>query len=67
MPPSGFSQKAVEGALIFVQGCYEDLLAEVQSGKHASYEDAIKFEIGQIGKALAQLHIDLSGNLTEKK
>jgi len=66
MPPSGFSQKAVKGALIFVQGCYEDLLEEVHSGKHKSYEEGIKYEIAQINKALMKLHIDDKGNLTEK-
>jgi len=66
MPPSGFSKKAVKGALIFVQGCYEDLLSEVRSGKHESYENAIEFEIAQIEKALSKLHIDPEGNLVER-
>jgi hypothetical protein len=66
MPPSGFSQKAVTGALIFIQNCYEDLLLEVCSGKHASYEEGIEFEIEQIKKALAKLHINSDGDLTER-
>ena len=33
MPPSGFSQKAINGLLIFVQSCYEDLLKEIKEGK----------------------------------
>jgi len=65
MPPSGFSKKAVKGALIFVRGCYEDLLEEVRSGKHKSYEDGIEYEIAQIDKALSRLHIDAGGNLVE--
>ena len=67
MPPSGFSRKAVRGALVFIQTCYEDLLAEVQSGKHASIEAAIEYEISQIGKALDQLHIDQQGNLVQRQ
>ncbi len=66
MPPSGFSQKAVKGALIFVQGCYEDLLEEVRSGKHQSYEEGIKYEIEQIERALLKLHVDADGNLVER-
>ncbi len=66
MPPSGFSEKAVEGALVFIKGCYEDLLQEVREGKHSSPEEAIEYEIGQIGKALAKLHIDKDGNLVER-
>lgn len=66
MPPSGFSQKAVQGALIFIKTCYEDLLREVRSAKHATIEDAIECEIRQIDKALTKLHIDPSGDLTER-
>ena len=66
MPPSGFSQKAVKGALVFVRGCYEDLLKEVRSGKHKSYEEGIEYEITQIDKALTKLHIDAEGNLVER-
>lgn len=67
MPPSGFSQHAVEGALVFIQTCYQDLLKEVRSGKHASFEEAIAFEIRQIDKALSRLHIDPHGQLIEKE
>ena len=66
MPPSGFSQKAVNGALIFVQGCYEDLLKEVRSGKHESYEAGIEYEISQIKKALMSIHINEEGKLTKQ-
>jgi|GEM_PF-1443125 len=66
MPPSGFSEKAVEGALVFIRGCYEDLLEEVKGGKHPSPEVAIEYEIGQIGKALSRLHIDKEGTLVER-
>ncbi len=66
MPPSGFSKKAVAGALQFIGSCYEDLLAEVASGKHPDIETAIKFELSQIEKALNQLHIDPQGRLVNR-
>lgn len=66
MPPSGFSSKAVKGALQFIQSCYLDLLDEVRSGKHDNYEKAIEYEIEQIEKALNKLHIDKQGNLVER-
>lgn len=67
MPPSGFSQKAIEGSLVFIKTCYEDLLREVREGKHASYEEAIAFEISQIEKALQKLHIDTNGDVVERE
>lgn len=66
MPPSGFSKKAVSGALQFIGSCYEDLLAEVASGKHPDIETAIKYELNQIESALAQLHIDDMGRLVKR-
>jgi predicted transcriptional regulator len=66
MPPSGFSSHAVKGALQFVRGCYEDLLAEVRSGKHENYEQAIEYELAQIGKALSNLHISERGIVIAK-
>ena len=67
MPPSGFSQKAVKGALQFVKGCYEDLQAEVRAGKHPNMEVAIKHELAQLEKALAKVHINKQGRLVERK
>lgn len=67
MPPSGFNQHAVKGALEFVKGCYEDLQAEVRSGKHPNMEVAIEYELTQLEKALAKLHIDQTGQLVERK
>ena len=67
MPPSGFSEEVVQGALVFVGGCYRDLLCEVRSGKHKSFEDAIEFELAQIKRALATLHIDERGNLVQRE
>jgi len=66
MPPSGFNKKAVKGALLFIQGCYKDLLQEVKDGKHPSPEKAIEYEISQIGKVLKKLHINKEGNLIER-
>ena len=67
MPPSGFSKAVVVGALQFIGGCYRDLLQEVQEGKHASFEEAIKYELSQIDKVLRSLHIDEQGNLVDKQ
>ncbi|OGY50170.1 MAG: hypothetical protein A3J59_00770 [Candidatus Buchananbacteria bacterium RIFCSPHIGHO2_02_FULL_56_16] len=66
MPPSGFSQNAVKGALVFIQSCYEDLLKDVRSGKFKTYEVAIQHELALIEKALEKLHIDAEGNLVER-
>ncbi len=66
MPPSGFSSKAVQGALTFISGCYEDLLGEVKSGKHASVEAALEFELSQIAKALTALHINPEGQVVSR-
>lgn len=63
MPPSGFSENAVRGALEFVRGCYLDLLEQVRSGKHASYEAAIEFELRQIEQALSRMHVTPQGEL----
>lgn len=66
MPPSGFNRKAVKGALIFVQGCYEDLLNDVRSGKFETYEEAIQYELDLIDKALTNLHVDTKGNIVQR-
>lgn len=66
MPPSGFNQRAVTGALEFVRGCYEDLIAEVQAGKHPDFESAVKYELAQLEKALSKVHIDEAGSLVER-
>ncbi len=34
MPPSGFSQKAINGLLMFIGAFYEDLLKEIKEEKH---------------------------------
>ena len=65
MPPSGFSKKAVEGALVFIKTCYEDLQQEVKDGKHPNFEAAIDYEITSIGNALSKLHINDKNELVE--
>lgn len=66
MPPSGFNRDAINGALIFIKGCYDDLLKDMRSKKFKTYEQAIDYEITQIDKALTKLHIDADGNLTKQ-
>jgi len=51
MPPSGFSQKAINGLLMFVGSCYEDLLQEIKEGKKTEGE-AIKGELENIQRYL---------------
>ena len=67
MPPSGFNQKAVKGALQFIQGCYEDLEAEVVAGKHANFKEALTFELDNLEKALSELHINKKWKLVKRK
>ena len=55
MPPSGFSQKAINGLLMFVGSCYEDLLKEIKEGK--SEEEAIKQELANINGYLKKFKI----------
>ncbi len=58
MPPSGYSEKAVNGLTIFIDSCCEDLLKEVKSGKHKSLKAAIRYEIANIKKALMRARIN---------
>lgn len=62
MPPSGFSQKAINGLLVFVQSCYEDLLKEIaqghdRQGRKVTEGEAIQKEITQIGEYLEKFEI----------
>jgi predicted enzyme involved in methoxymalonyl-ACP biosynthesis len=57
MPPSGFSQKAINGLLIFVASCYEDLLKEIREGKKTEGE-AIKKELENINRYLKNFTIE---------
>lgn len=56
MPPSGFSQKAINGLLIFVASCYEDLLREIREGKKKEGQ-AIREELENIKNYLANFKI----------
>jgi hypothetical protein len=56
MPPSGFSQRAINGLLIFVASCYEDLLKEIKEGKKTEGE-AIKQELENIRNHLTNFKI----------
>ena len=56
MPPSGFSQKAINGLLIFVDSCYEDLLKEIKEGKKTEGQ-AIKQELANIKSYLTDFKI----------
>ena len=62
MPPSGFSQKAINGLLTFVQVCYEDLLEEIRIGqdkygRKVTEGEAIEKELKQIGDYLEKFTI----------
>ena len=56
MPPSGFNQKAINGLLMFVEACYEDLLNEIKEGKKTEGQ-ALKAEIKDIGEYLAKFNL----------
>jgi len=53
MPPSGFSSSSADGLVTFLREAMADLLAEVSTGKHASLEVGLAYEITQIKKALS--------------
>ncbi len=53
MPPSGYSQPAVNGLVTFFATTLADLRAEVADGKHANLETGCTFEVDQIEKVLA--------------
>jgi uncharacterized protein YuzB (UPF0349 family) len=56
MPPSGFSQKAINGLLQFVGTCYEDLLKEIKEGKKTEGQ-AIKEELDNINSYLKEFEL----------
>ena len=66
MPPSGFSKDTTKHFLGFLRGNYQDLLAEVRSGKYPNAEAAMEYEIEQIGKAMEKMHINDNGELIER-
>lgn len=56
MPPSGFSQKAINGLLTFVESCYEDLQEEVKVGKKTEGQ-ALQAELDNIREYLTKFKI----------
>jgi len=62
MPPSGFSQKAINGLLIFIKECYNDLLEKIAAGedkygREVAEGKAIEKELKQIGEYLEKFTI----------
>ncbi len=58
MPPSGFNEKAIQGLLQFIEGCYEDLQRKVQSG--VDLKSAVNQELADIRKALESFSLPAS-------
>ncbi len=56
MPPSGFSQKAINGLLMFVGSCYEDLIKEIKEGKKTEGQ-SIKQELDNINVYLKKFKL----------
>ena len=56
MPPSGFNKKAVEGLLVFLEGCYEDLMKEMDQGTDP--KQAVQKELDDIRKFLQEFTIE---------
>lgn len=50
--PKGYNDKAIDGALMFLEGCFEVVLAEVKKGKTA--EQAIEEELAEIRRKLQE-------------
>ncbi len=56
MPPSGFNEKAIEGLLLFVEGCYEDLLKEMK--RNDNPQKVIEKELTDIKRFLKNFTIE---------
>ncbi len=50
MPPSGYSQPAVSGLVVFFKTTLQDLKKEVKEGKHTSLVAGLAFEVDKISK-----------------
>lgn len=48
--PKGYNDKAIKGALLFLEGCFEVVLHDVKKGK--TVEQAIKEELAEIKQRL---------------
>jgi len=59
MPPSGFNEKAIEGLLQFLEGCYEDLQKKIAKspGKPADVKAAVKQELEEIRAELRRFSL----------
>ena len=55
MPPSGFGNKSIEGLLVFLEGCYEDLLREMDEG--VDPKETIRKELQTIRRYLREFSI----------
>lgn len=58
MPPSGFNEKAIQGLLQFVEGCYEDLLVKIQRTPGLDVKAAIEEELSDIRRALESFSLN---------
>lgn len=56
MPPSGFNKKAIEGLLVFLEGCYEDLMKEMEQGTDP--QEAVQKELNDIRRFLKDFTIE---------
>lgn len=56
MPPSGFNKKAVEGLLVFLEGCYEDLMKYMEQGTDP--KKAVQKELDDIRRFLQEFTIE---------
>jgi hypothetical protein len=58
MPPSGFNEKAIQGLLQFIQGCYEDLERKIAAGPGTpdDVKRAIREELDEIADALRRFN-----------
>jgi len=56
MPPSGFSQKTINGLLQFVEACYEDLQEEIKVGKKTEGQ-TLQVELDNIREYLTKFKL----------
>ena len=59
MPPSGFNEKAINGLLVFLEGCYEDLQKKIEkgSGTPKDVKKAIEEELEEIRAELRRFSL----------
>lgn len=54
--PKGYNDKAIAGALMFLEGCFEVVLVEIRQGKPA--EEAVKEELAEIRRKLEEDRVE---------